>query len=408
MAMHAPTMGSIWPDRTPSSAKFEPSRWSVHLEVGRRRVCVCHAHARRCERVACGAGGACAGDACRRACRACRACRAGAPAVFVVVRADLLRARPGADLHLARRRDLLAPLLLLQCEELGAQHRERKLLVLELRALLRACGARQVRDPCGVRRAACGVWRVACGMQRASCAVCRVSCAVRPRIVHHAACVVRRVPCAVRRAACGVAACLRHEEADARRLVGEVDRRLHLVDVLAARAARAGGGEGDVLLLDLDRHLVHLRHHCHGRRARVHAARRLRRRHPLHAMHARLELELGEDRVALHLERGVSVAARLGVRRRRQPHAPPLRLGVLRVESDQVVHKERSLVAARARADLEHDVLLVVGIGRQQQQLHSRVDLLHRRLRLAHLLPRHLPHVGVIAALAEHLLGIGI
>ena len=144
----------------------------------------------------------------------------------------------------------------------------------------------------------------------------------------------------------------------------EVDRRLHLVDVLAARAARAGGGQGDVLLLDLDRHLVHLRHHRHGRRARVHAARRLRRRHALDAMHPRLELELGEDRVALHLERGVSVATRLGVRRRRQPHAPPLRLGVLRVESDQVIHKERSLVAARARADLEHDVLLVVGIGR--------------------------------------------
>ena len=54
------------------------------------------------------------------------------------------------------------------------------------------------------------------------------------------------MPCGVRRAAR-----LRHEEADARRLVGEVDRRLHLVDVLPARAARAGGGQGDVLLLDL-------------------------------------------------------------------------------------------------------------------------------------------------------------
>ena len=43
MAMHAPTTGSTWPDKTLSSAKFELSRWSVHLEAGRCKLCVPYA-----------------------------------------------------------------------------------------------------------------------------------------------------------------------------------------------------------------------------------------------------------------------------------------------------------------------------------------------------------------------------
>ena len=72
----------------------------------------------------------------------------------------------------------------------------------------------------------------------------------------------------------------------------QVDRRLHLVDVLTARTARARRVHLNVLGVDRDGDVVHLGHDRHRRRRRVHAALRLRRRHTLHAVHSRLKLEL--------------------------------------------------------------------------------------------------------------------
>ena len=70
-------------------------------------------------------------------------------------------------------------------------------------------------------------------------------------------------------------------------------RRIGLVDVLAARPRRAEGVDADVGGIDLDvGHGIGFRHDGDRARRRVDAALRLGLRHALHAMAARLELEL--------------------------------------------------------------------------------------------------------------------
>mmetsp|Transcript_14019 Transcript_14019/g.45236 ORF Transcript_14019/g.45236 Transcript_14019/m.45236 type:complete len:352 (-) Transcript_14019:323-1378(-) len=197
---------------------------------------------------------------------------------------------------------------------------------------------------------------------------------------------------------------LRHEESDAGRLVRQVDRRLDLVDVLPARAARASRVHLDVAGLDLDGNLVHLGHDSDRRRRGVHAPLRLCRGHALHTVDARLELELRVDRLALDLERRVAHTACVGVGGRHDSRLPALRLGVARVEREQVVRPNRGLVAAGARTDLKHHVLVVVWVGRQQQQLESAVERLHRLLHLADLGARHLAQLRVL--LVEQLLAL--
>mmetsp|Transcript_29273 Transcript_29273/g.50075 ORF Transcript_29273/g.50075 Transcript_29273/m.50075 type:complete len:367 (+) Transcript_29273:74-1174(+) len=202
-------------------------------------------------------------------------------------------------------------------------------------------------------------------------------------------------------------ALLRHEEADARRLVRQVDRRLHLVHVLPAGAARARRVHLDVARVNLDGHLVHLGHDRHGGRRGVDPPLRLRRRHALHAVHAGLELELRVDGVALDLDGGVAAAPRLGVRHRHHARLPPLRLRVLRVQLQQVGRPDGRLVAAGAGADLEHHVLLVVRVGRKQQQLQLLVELFQLLLYIPRLLARHLTHLRVAAARLEQLARLG-
>ena len=71
-----------------------------------------------------------------------------APTVLVVVRPDLLRSRPAADLGLPLGRHLLLLLLQLHLEELGTQDLHGPLPVLELGPLLRA----EDLDPAGLVR----------------------------------------------------------------------------------------------------------------------------------------------------------------------------------------------------------------------------------------------------------------
>src|SRR2546426_378280 len=80
--------------------------------------------------------------------------------------------------------------------------------------------------------------------------------------------------------------------------------------------------------------------------------------------------------------------------------APPLTLGVLRVHPGEVGGEEGRLVAARAGADLDEDVLLVVRIPRQQEPLQL---FLERRLPAGELVDLRLGELGelAVAALGE-------
>ncbi len=91
---------------------------------------------------------------------------------------------------------------------------------------------------------------------------------------------------------------------DAGRQVGEADRRIGLVDVLAAGAARAVGVDPQILVVDLDHHVVvDLRHHAHRSERGVAAGRRVVGADPHQAVHPGLALEVAVGVFAAHRER---------------------------------------------------------------------------------------------------------
>ena len=121
--------------------------------------------------------------------------------------------------------------------------------------------------------------------------------------------------------------------------------------------------------------------HGDRRRRRVNAAARFGRRHALHAVHAALVLQLAVDALAFDVDDDFLDAALAGFAERHHLELPALALGVARVHAIEVAGEERRLVAARAAADFDDDVLLVVGILGQQQHLELAVELLAARRR---------------------------
>ena len=173
-----------------------------------------------------------------------------------------------------------------------------------------------------------------------------------------------------------------------RRQMRDPDRRVRLVDVLAARARRAVGVDLQVRLVDLDlADVLGLGEHRDGAGRRVDASLRFRLRHALHAMHAGLELELRVRAFARDARDDLAVAAVLAGIRAQDLHAPALPLGVAAVHPVQIAREDRGLVPARARADLEEQIRVVVGVLRHEvheQRLLARVALRDER-------PRALP-----------------
>ena len=85
---------------------------------------------------------------------------------------------------------------------------------------------------------------------------------------------------------------------DPGRDVGDADRGVGGVDALAARAAAAEDVDAQVVLVDRHVDLLGLGQHQDAGRAGVHPALRLGDRHPLHAVHAALELQQAVRRLA--------------------------------------------------------------------------------------------------------------
>ena len=97
------------------------------------------------------------------------------------------------------------------------------------------------------------------------------------------------------------------------------------------------------------------------------------------------------------------VAAGLGRRHVHRLGLPALGLGEALVHLVQVAGEDRRLVAARRSADLDDDVLLIGGIGRDQHELDVLFQLGQARLDARDLLLGELLHIGI----GEHLLGRG-
>jgi hypothetical protein len=113
---------------------------------------------------------------------------------------------------------------------------------------------------------------------------------------------------------------------------------------------------------------------------------------------AALELEDGVGAVAADVD-GVGPFG--GVERLRREAQP---LGVAGEHAVEVAGPDRGLVAACARADLDDDVLVVVGVAldhRQAQLLLEALDPLPRR-------PQLLAHLGILPLVEELLGALGV
>src|SRR5258706_9342219 len=156
--------------------------------------------------------------------------------------------------------------------------------------------------------------------------------------------------------------------------VGEANRRIGLVHVLAAGAARAIGIDANVRWVDLDIGRGDFGHHRHRRRRRVDAALRLGRRHALHAVAAGLELELRVGAMPDDARDDLLVASGLAQALRNDLDLPAVALGEARVHAEEVAREDRALVAAGSGADLEEEIALVVRIARHEHALQLRLE----------------------------------
>ena len=181
--------------------------------------------------------------------------------------------------------------------------------------------------------------------------------------------------------------------------------RFHFIHVLSAGALAAEGVPLDGAFVDLNVELLSLRQHGDGGGGGVDAALRLGHRHALHAVHAALVFQCAIDLLARYREDDLLVASGCTFGEARNGNAPALRLAVLRVHAEEVACEEGSLVAARAAADFHDDVLVVLGVGGDEQQFDFLFELGNALLCGSEFFASHLAHLGVVLG-GEHLLSL--
>ena len=135
----------------------------------------------------------------------------------------------------------------------------------------------------------------------------------------------------------------------------------------------------------------------------MNASLRLCRRHALHPMRARLELELRVNAVAGDAADDFLVAAVLSLAGRQDLDAPASILGVFRIHAKQVAREDRGLVAAGPRPNLEINIAVVERVGRNQRFLQVEQQLLALLLERRELLLAHLP--DFLVRIGRHFLG---
>ena len=139
---------------------------------------------------------------------------------------------------------------------------------------------------------------------------------------------------------------------DAHRAVGGVHR-------LAARPAGAVDVDAQILLGDIDIHLLDLGKDRHRGRRGVDATARFGFGHALDPVDPRFELEAGEDAAPGDVDAGFLDPAQRRLRHFDHLEAPAVQFGIALVHTQQVAREESRFVAAGARAHLQNGVLFV-------------------------------------------------
>ena len=174
------------------------------------------------------------------------------------------------------------------------------------------------------------------------------------------------------------------------RQVRDAHRGVGLVDVLAARARRAEGVDAQVGRIDRDvGDRIGLRHHRDRARRRVDAPLRLGLRHALHAMAARLELELRVRALPTMRSDHLLVAAELGRRRRDDLDLPALRARRSACTCGNRLPANSADSSPPVPARISRKTLRSsFGILRQQHPLQVGLERRHPRLRRRRAPPR--------------------
>ena len=178
--------------------------------------------------------------------------------------------------------------------------------------------------------------------------------------------------------------------------MGDAHGGVGAVDVLAARAGGAIGVDAQLGGVDADLHVLGLGQHGHRGGGGVDAAGGLGDGHALHAVHAGLVLELLEHVAPLNEQRALLHAAQLGGAVLDELGLPAVAVGVMGVHAQKLRGEQPGLVAARARAHLQHGVARIVRIPGQQHDARPGRQVGELRFQLADLLAGQLGHVGIL------------
>jgi len=190
---------------------------------------------------------------------------------------------------------------------------------------------------------------------------------------------------------------------DAARDMGDPNRRVGGVHVLAARARGTHRVDADVVRIDLHVDRLGLGQHGDGRRRCVDAAAALGLGHALHPMHAALIFQPGEDALALDPRHDFLDAAKLGRLLLDDLEAPAARIGIALIHPQQVGGEKRGLVAPRAGPDLDHRGPRIGGILGQEREAQRRFGRLQPLAQPRKLLFGEVAHLRI----AQHRLRLG-
>ena len=179
--------------------------------------------------------------------------------------------------------------------------------------------------------------------------------------------------------------------------------RRRLVDMLTACAAGTEHVDLQIPRVKLKLDFLGLRQNRDRHRRRVDAPLRFRLRHTLDTMHAAFIFQARISALARDGKTDLLIAAKLRLVGADHLALPAKPFGIHCVHPVQHAGKKRRLLAARAAADFNNDVFIIVGIARKQQNFQFLRRLIEDSPVFVELLLRQLAHLAVNAAFIEHL-----